>query len=101
MSGRKSSTGSTCRRDTDPMSTAVGGDFREPERPVTGCWCCGDETVSGSLLRLVDHPEVGVCFRCVGRMSKRKREIERMTRRAPIGRPWWRRVLYRLGYNRC
>jgi hypothetical protein len=43
---------------------------------------------------------VGVCFRCVGWLNKRKREIQRMTRHAPAG-PWWRRVRYRAGFNRC
>jgi hypothetical protein len=52
--------------------TAVGGDYVEP--PVPGCWCCGDRTVAGSLLRLSEHPEVGVCFRCVSWLNRRKRE---------------------------
>lgn len=80
------------------MATAVGGDFAE--RPPTGCWCCGDRTVSGSLLRLDEHPEVGVCFRCVRVLQKRKRKIQWMTRKAPPG-PWFRRVQYRLGFGRC
>ena len=78
--------------------TAVGGDYIEP--PVTGCWCCGDRTVTGSLLRLHGHQEVGVCFRCVDWLGQRKGELERMTRHAPPG-PWWRRVQYRAGFNRC
>ena len=75
--------------------TAVGGDFaRQP-----GCWCCGDRNVAG-LLRLEERQEVGVCFRCVERLAKRKRTIERMTRHAPPG-PWWQRLQYRAGFNRC
>jgi hypothetical protein len=42
------------------QETAVGGGFAEP--PTTGCWCCGDRTVSASLLQLNAHPEVGICF---------------------------------------
>jgi hypothetical protein len=83
------------------MSTAVGGDYLDPPEPIPGCWCCGDRTVSGSLLCLGEHPEVGVCFRCVKVLAGRKREIERQTRAAPVGWPWWRRALYRVGYNRC
>ena len=79
---------------------AVGGDFGEP-MGVTGCWCCGDRTVQASLVRLGEHPEVGVCFRCVGVLVRRKREIKRCTRAAPVGWPLWRRVLFRLGYSRC
>lgn len=79
-------------------TTAVAGDSYEP--PQTGCWCCGDATVRASLLRLRDHPEVGVCFRCVGELQRKKRAIERMTRAAPPG-PWWRRAQYRLGFGHC
>jgi hypothetical protein len=56
--------------------------------------------VVASLLRLNEHPEVGVCFRCVKDLTQRKRVIERATRHAPPG-PWWRRLLYRAGFNRC
>jgi hypothetical protein len=72
----------------------------EPGGP-TGCWCCGDRTVRASLLRLAEHPEVGVCFRCVGVLGARKREVERRTRAAPAGWPMWRRVRFRLGLNDC
>jgi len=80
--------------------TAIEND-RPPPDPEGGCWRCGDRTVRGSVLQLGEHPEVGVCFRCVGVLAKRKREIERRTRSAPAGLPRWRRVLYRAGYNRC
>jgi hypothetical protein len=68
--------------------------------PQPGCWCCGDRTVVASLLRLEQHQEVGVCFRCIERLRQRKRTIERMTRHAPPG-PWRRRLRYRTGLNRC
>jgi hypothetical protein len=83
------------------MALAVGTDSLEPEG-TPGCWCCGDRTVGGSLLRLGDHPEVGVCFRCVKVLAKRKRDIERQTRRAVVAdRPFWRRAQYRLGIGPC
>lgn len=78
--------------------TAVGGDY--VELPQSGCWCCGDRLVTASLLRLEGHPEVGVCFRCVDRLAKRKRAIERMTRAAPPG-PLLRRLQYRAGLGPC
>jgi hypothetical protein len=77
-------------------TTAVGAEFADEP----GCWCCGDRTVRVSLLRLDRHQEVGVCFRCVRQLARRKRAIERLTRHAPPG-PWWRRAQYRLGFNRC
>lgn len=80
--------------------TAIGFDELEP--PSTpGCWCCGDETVQSSLLRLGDHPEVGVCFRCVRDLARRKRTIERRTRAATARWPLWRRVQFRVGFGRC
>lgn len=79
--------------------TAVGGAFDRPGE-VTGWRCCGDRTVRGSLLQLGDHPEVGVCFRCVPVLARRQREIERRTRAAPLGWPLRRRVLLRLGWSR-
>jgi hypothetical protein len=83
------------------MALAVGTDSLEPHGP-TGCWCCGDRTVRGSLLRLGDHPEVGVCFRCVKVLAKRKRELERQIRRALLAdRPFLRRMQYRTGFGPC
>lgn len=79
--------------------TAIDSHSAEP--PTTGCWCCGDRTVKARLVQLGEHPEVGVCFRCVEMLRKRKREIERQTKAAPIGWPFWRRVLYRAGLSHC
>lgn len=30
----------------------------------TGCWCCGGGYPEAELVRLGQHPEVGVCLRC-------------------------------------
>ena len=76
--------------------TAVGGDYE----PHPGCWCCGDRLVGANLLRLESCSEVGVCFRCVDRLAKRKTEIERATRHAPPG-SWWQRLRFPIGFNRC
>jgi hypothetical protein len=76
------------------MQTAL--DERDP---IAGCWCCGTRPVAG-LLHLSEHPEVGVCFRCVTYLHKRKRELKRQAHAAPIGWPWWRRVLFRAGFSR-
>lgn len=83
--------------------TAVGSDFLEPPE-VAGCWCCGDRTVVASVVRLGEHPKVGVCFKCVRVLARRKRAIQRQTRRTmslPAGWSWWRRVQYRVGFGRC
>lgn len=80
--------------------TAIGSDSLEPPG-ATGCWCCGDRSVQAGLVRLGEHPEVGVGFRCLDVLARRKREIQRRTRSAPAGLPWWRRVQYRAGFGRC
>jgi hypothetical protein len=81
--------------------TSVGSDTLEPPDGPTGCWCCGDRTVQASLLRLAEHPEVGVCFRCVRILARRKREMQHRTKAVPEGWPFWRRVQYRAGFGRC
>jgi len=79
--------------------TAVDAGSDEP--PATpGCWCCGDRTCAEAV-RLGEHPEVGVCFRCVRVLARRKRDIQRRTRAAPSAWPLWRRVQYRAGFGRC
>ena len=81
-------------------TTAVGSDVVEP--PGTpGCWCCGDRTVQASLVRLCEHPEVGVCSRCVKWLARRKHDIRRRNRPTLAGWPLWRRVRYRAGFGRC
>ena len=83
--------------------SAVGSDGLEPPGS-TGCWCCGDRTVQASIVRLGEHPEVGVCFRCVTVLARRKRALQRQTRQTralPAGWSMWRRLLYRSGLGRC
>jgi hypothetical protein len=46
-----------------------------------------------------EHPAVGVWFRWLRVLARRKREIARRTRSAPSGRPFGRRALFRVGYN--
>jgi hypothetical protein len=74
----------------------IAEDLRDRPGGDSGCWCCGDRTVPASLLRLSDHPEVGICPRCVRILARRRRELDRRTRAA-----LWRRVLFRLGFNHC
>jgi hypothetical protein len=81
--------------------TPVGSDSLEPPEGTTGCWCCGDRTVQASVVRLGAHREVGVCFRCVGFLARRKRDIQRRTHSAPPNWPLWRRMQYRAGFGRC
>ena len=59
-----------------------------------GCWGCGDRAAQASLVRLGEHPEVGVCFRCITVLAHRGRDMQRRARAAPRGWPWWRRVRY-------
>jgi hypothetical protein len=40
------------------------------------CWCCGRITAENALVRLENHPEVGVCVSCVRFLGRRAREME-------------------------
>lgn len=44
----------------------------EPSR----CWCWGSRIDAGRVVRLGDHPEVGICPRCARWIGKSGREIE-------------------------
>ena len=37
----------------------------------TGCWCCGTKYPEAELVRLGQHPEVGVCLRCARWLQRR------------------------------
>jgi len=55
------------------------------------CWCCGTVEDPTRLVRLGNHPEVGLCVRCAHSVSKWAWEIEdrfRALRRAVIRRGW-------------
>lgn len=45
-------------------------------RSRSTCWCCGATEDPAKLVRLGNHPEVGVCTRCARSISKWAREIE-------------------------
>lgn len=38
------------------------------------CWCCGQQRSEDSLVRLGNHPEVGVCISCVHFLHRRARD---------------------------
>ncbi|HMD94269.1 MAG TPA: hypothetical protein VKG80_16690 [Trebonia sp.] len=40
------------------------------------CWCCGRETASDGLVRLGNHPEVGICVNCVHFLRRRARDLQ-------------------------
>lgn len=42
----------------------------------SGCWCCGRVTAEEALVRLGNHPEVGVCVSCVGFLGRRARDYQ-------------------------
>jgi hypothetical protein len=42
----------------------------------SGCWCCGRVTAEGALVRLGNHPEVGVCVSCVRFLGRRARDYQ-------------------------
>jgi hypothetical protein len=40
------------------------------------CWCCGRVTSEEALVRLGNHPEVGVCINCVHFLGRRARDYQ-------------------------
>jgi hypothetical protein len=40
------------------------------------CWCCGRVTAEEALVRLGNHPEVGVCPGCVRFLGRRARDYQ-------------------------
>jgi hypothetical protein len=46
------------------------------ETGESGCWCCGRDASEETLVRLGNHPEVGVCLDCVGFLGRRARDRE-------------------------
>jgi hypothetical protein len=40
------------------------------------CWCCGHTTSQDALLRLGNHPEVGICINCVHFLGRRARDYQ-------------------------
>jgi hypothetical protein len=50
--------------------TAIG------EVGESGCWCCGRMTAEKALVRLGNHPEVGVCVSCVRFLGRRARDYQ-------------------------
>jgi hypothetical protein len=87
------------------VHTAVAAD--QPALP-SECWCCGTLDDPARLVRLGNHPEVGVCTRCARSISKWGAEIEdhsrtgvavrardrfRGLRRAVVRRGWHQRPL--------
>jgi len=41
-----------------------------------GCWCCGRTVAEDALVRLGNHPEVGVCVSCVRFLGRRARDYQ-------------------------
>jgi len=64
----------------------TGGDqvTIQPEREraaETRCWCCGTGYPEAELVRLGQHPEVGVCLGCARWL--RRRAVQRYDERHP------------------
>ncbi len=40
------------------------------------CWCCGQTAPEEALVRLGNHPEVGLCVKCVRFLGRRARDYQ-------------------------
>lgn len=52
----------------------------------TGCWCCGAERPEAQLVRLGQHPEVGVCLACARWLQRRAVQRHDEQHPSPTGR---------------
>ena len=50
------------------------------------CWCCGARRPPGEVVRLGNHPEVALCFRCAHWAHHQARSSEDATRPTPAAR---------------
>jgi hypothetical protein len=41
------------------------------EKGQSRCWCCGRNSSEDDLVRLGEHPEVGICINCVHFLRRR------------------------------
>jgi hypothetical protein len=62
---------------------AVAAIEHEQEEDPT-CWCCGSTFSEEGLVRLGNHPEVGVCPRCAQWLHRRARSSVDAGRRTPV-----------------
>lgn len=50
------------------------------------CWCCGESFHEDQLVRLGEHPEVGLCMNCALWVHRRARALGDEGRRGPGAR---------------
>ncbi len=86
------------------MSTAAPVTDSDPAEPV-GCWCCGSAYQESDLVRLGNHPEVGVCLACAHYLHQQARGREDARRPSPASRVRdqlraARQVVIRRGWHR-
>jgi len=65
---------------TTPATTAL--DAAEPR----DCWCCGTAYPESELVRLGNHPEVGVCLPCAHYLHQQARARDDARHPSPASR---------------
>ena len=63
-------------------TAATESDAAEP----LACWCCGSAYQEAELVRLGNHPEVGVCLRCAHFLHQQARGREDALHPSPATR---------------
>ncbi|WP_322756192.1 hypothetical protein [Frankia sp. Cas3] len=67
------------------MTTAATTTESDAAEPLT-CWCCGGTYQEPDLVRLGNHPEVGVCLSCAHFLHQQARSREDALRPSPASR---------------
>ncbi len=60
----------------------TGPDTTEPQT----CWCCGCSCTEPDMVRLGNHPEVGLCLPCAHYLHQQARGREDARHRSPAAR---------------
>src|SRR5260370_34590732 len=61
------------------MGVAMSADARTASggtEQTAPCWCCGRAAAEEAMVRLHDHPEVGVCVGCVRFLDRKARDLQ-------------------------
>ena len=66
---------------TTQTAAETAGDLGEVD-----CWCCGKRYAESEVVRLGEHPEVGVCLGCAHFLHRQARTREDAARPSPATR---------------
>jgi hypothetical protein len=64
--------------------SAISTVVEDADMSPSQCWCCGAIEDQTRLVRLGNHPEVGLCLRCAHSVSTWAWELEDQSKTGPL-----------------